>query len=116
LGLTARTAKLDEIYTRAAELGLRLLPAEAGAQLRLQYLDQPVGEWLHIAMQPVAAGSGNPLIFEIGNSGAGLKLIGVGANNEFYSNARFVFAIAEQALEAKVPSEAVLAQSAPRNR
>ena len=42
---------IAEIYTRAAELGLDLVPAETGPQLRLQYADQPQGEDLAMGMK-----------------------------------------------------------------
>lgn len=43
----------DDLCARAQSLGLALCPPEVGLQLRLQYEDQPKGEWLQIAMQPI---------------------------------------------------------------
>src|SRR5262245_53102976 len=53
LGFQEGYTSLAEIYRRAIELGLNLCPAEVGPQLRLQYVDQPLGEFLHIAMDPL---------------------------------------------------------------
>jgi hypothetical protein len=47
----------------------------SGPALRLNYLDQPLGEFLHIAMRPVAR-TGEVVDFSVGNAGAGLILIG----------------------------------------
>ncbi|MBI2063655.1 MAG: hypothetical protein HYT65_01525, partial [Candidatus Yanofskybacteria bacterium] len=54
-----------DIYERAQELGLKLVPAETGPQLRLQYPTQPKDEWLHIAMEPLIASDGDPTIFDV---------------------------------------------------
>jgi choline dehydrogenase-like flavoprotein len=54
LGLGERGASLRDIFARASQLGLALCPAEVVPALRLAYFDQPLGEYLHIAMEPVA--------------------------------------------------------------
>lgn len=93
LGFGAEGATRAEIYRRAAELGFGLCPAEVGPQLRLQYLDQPLGEFLRIAMEPMTTDDEALVSLSIGNGGAGLLLIG----NELRLNAivppsaRFVF-------------------------
>ena len=69
-------ASLREIYARATSLGFELCPAEVGPALRLKYLNQPLGEFLHIAMKPVARYSGELVDFILGNGGAGLMLVG----------------------------------------
>jgi len=68
-------ATLKEIYERAISLGLKLLPAEAGPQLRLQYLDQPIGEWLIMAMEPIEDSDGDLSVFgvECGDDGPWLR-------------------------------------------
>jgi hypothetical protein len=52
-----------------------LCPAEVAPQLRLQYPDQPPGEFLRIAMAPIATNRGD-VGFVVGNGGLGLLLIG----------------------------------------
>ncbi|OGZ17668.1 MAG: hypothetical protein A2Z78_00285 [Candidatus Nealsonbacteria bacterium RBG_13_36_15] len=56
-------AKREQIYERAKELGLELCPAEVGPQLRLQYQDQPNGEWVLIGMKPIVDSDGDPNVF-----------------------------------------------------
>ena len=69
-------ASLRDIYARVVAQGFELCPAEVGPALRLDYLDQPLGEFLHIAMRPVARYTGELVDFSLGNAGAGLILIG----------------------------------------
>jgi len=54
LGLEAEASAQSEIYARAKRIGLELCPAEVGPRLRLDYRDQPLGEALDVAMEPVA--------------------------------------------------------------
>ena len=64
-----------------------------GPQLRLQYLDQPLGEALHIAMRPIARYTGEPTTFALINGGAGLLLTGNDGNLDLAvpRTRRFVF-------------------------
>lgn len=70
-------AKLKDIYERAASLGLALCPAEVGPQLRLQYKDQPEGEWLRVSMEPIMVSDGHLFVFDVDSDGGGLWLYGV---------------------------------------
>jgi hypothetical protein len=54
-----RSWPLRDLYRRALQLGLELCPAEGAPQLRLEYLNQPVGEFLHVAMRPIATYGGD---------------------------------------------------------
>jgi hypothetical protein len=76
LGFYTDTASLADIYGRAQELGFRLAPAEVAPQLRLQYFDQPIGEFLIIGMEPIKTWEGEPVILSVVNGGAGLIIIG----------------------------------------
>jgi hypothetical protein len=93
LGFEEEGPSLAEIYARARELGFELCPAEVGPQLRLQYLNQPLGEFLHIAMAPIAIFGGESADFTVANGGAGLILIAGHADPNFImpSAMRFVF-------------------------
>ena len=78
---------------RALALGLALCPEEVGPQLRLQYRNQAVGEFLHIAMQPQHTYHGAPINFSLANSGAGLALLGGSGSPDLVipGNVLFVF-------------------------
>jgi hypothetical protein len=67
---------LRDIYARAVSLGFELSPAEVGPALRLQYPDQPHGEFLQIAMSPVAKYTGELVRLSVARTGPGLLLLG----------------------------------------
>ncbi len=67
----AEGARFDAICARALELGLELCPAEVGPQLRLQYSDQPNGEWLIVAMEPITDSGGYLDVFDVERRGVG---------------------------------------------
>ena len=69
-------ATRKEIYRKAKELGLELCPAEVGPQLRLQYRDQPMNEWLYIGMEPITDSDGNLNVFRVERDGDGRWLDG----------------------------------------
>jgi hypothetical protein len=83
LGFGPDGASLRDIYARAGIFGLELCPPEVGPILRLNYLDQPLGEFLHVAMRPVATYGGELVDFTLGNAGTALLLIGGDARPDF---------------------------------
>jgi len=87
-------ATRKDIYERAIDLGLQLCPNEVGPQLRLQYKDQPKGEWLRIAMEPITDSSGRLLVFNVVRNDGGLWLDGDDGHPDYfwYGNDRWVFA------------------------
>jgi hypothetical protein len=92
LGFQINTAPLGDILARAQQLGFGLAAAEVAPQLRLQYFDQPMGEFL-IGMEPIRTWNGEPVILSVANGGAGLVLIGRdgSADAEIPVASRFVF-------------------------
>lgn len=92
LGFNGGATRKD-IYVRAQELGLDLCPPEVGPQLRLQYMDQPKGEWLVIAMEPIAVSDGNLDLFYVGHVDGGRWLdANSGRPGRFWGGRdRFVF-------------------------
>jgi hypothetical protein len=93
LGFGAQGASLKDIYERASRFDLSLCPAEVGPALRLAYLDQPLGEYLHIAMQPVVRSDGNATDFSVAKGVDGWLLIGDDVRDDLVlaNNARMVF-------------------------
>jgi hypothetical protein len=93
LGLEGENVAVATVYARAELLGFALCPAEVGPQLRLQYLDQPLGEALHVAMLPIPRYTGEPTTFALINGGAGLLLTGNDGNLDVAvpRTRRFVF-------------------------
>lgn len=63
-------ATLEQIYNKAKEFDLELCPAQVGPELRLVYKDQPMNEWLIIAMDPIFDRAGGPDLFCVGRDGA----------------------------------------------
>ena len=70
-------ARGDAIYDHGKQLGVELCPAEVGPALRLVYKDQPHGEWLRIAMEPITDSDGDPRVFGVGN-GNGVRWLDSG--------------------------------------
>ncbi|NJM91446.1 MAG: hypothetical protein HC861_01120 [Rhodospirillaceae bacterium] len=87
-------ASFAQIHAHAIEAGLDLCPAEAGPQLRLQYPEQRLGEYLVIGMEALPTADGSDACFVVGNGGAGLIIVGRSASPDAMvaSRSRFVFA------------------------
>lgn len=68
-------ATRQDIYERAMKLGFALCPAEVGPQLRLQYKDQPMNEWLLVAMEPITDSDGSLNVFNVARNEDGSWLI-----------------------------------------
>ena len=102
LGFQTDTAPLADIYARAQQLGFGLAAAEVAPQLRLQCLDQPMGEFL-IGMAPIRTWEGDPVILTVANGGEGLVLIGRdgSADAEIPVASRFLFVRSNEAALAK---------------
>jgi hypothetical protein len=119
LGFKTDTVTLAAIYARARHLGLGFVAAEVGPQLRLQYFDQPMGEFLIIGMEPIKTWSGEPVILNVANGGAGLILSGQDGRDdaEIPVTSRFLFGRAnESAPGDEVEKAAVLLPQAGRPR
>ncbi len=82
-----------DIYNRAKKLGLELCPAEVGPQLRLQYVDQPLNEWLIIAIEPISDSDGGLRVFGVDRSDDGLWLSSHDGSPRIFwdDDRRFVF-------------------------
>jgi hypothetical protein len=64
LGFTTYTTT-TELFTRIKEKGYDLCLAEVGPALRLAYTNQPVGQWLYVAMEQIIDSDGHPDVFSV---------------------------------------------------
>ncbi len=85
------------------QLGFGLAAAEVGPQLRRQYFDQPIGEFLIIGMEPIRTWTGAPVILNVANGGAGLIVIGQdgSADARISVSSRFAFVRTNEAAPAE---------------
>ena len=86
-------AEYYKIMKRAKELGLGLCPAEVGPQLRLAYEDQPIGELLTVAMEPITISDSPPALLCVGYNDVGQWLdADFGRSGDFWlSDRQLVF-------------------------
>jgi hypothetical protein len=103
LGFENDTASLADIYARAQQLGFGFAAAEVAPQLRLQYFDQPIGEFLIIGMEPIKTWNDEPVILNVANGGAGLILFSQdgSADAEISVASRFIFVRSKETALAK---------------
>jgi hypothetical protein len=92
LGLVDGACTAD-VFQRGAKLGLQLCSSELGPALRLFYSDQPKGESLNVAMEPILGRTGLDRIFNISHLDSGLWLDARSGHPENYWPAatRFLF-------------------------
>lgn len=62
---------------RIHHYGLELCPPETAAQYRLSHLDQPMGDWFYVGMEPVTGSAGSPYVFDVNRDEDGLCLYGI---------------------------------------
>jgi hypothetical protein len=65
LGLPGRNPTTDQIYAKAKELGLELVPAETGAHYRLKNRDQKPYDELYMGMKRIPDRYGDPNVFRL---------------------------------------------------
>ncbi len=70
LGLK-KEPRFKQICDKATALGLQICPREVGPALRLAYPDQPLKEWLWIAMEPVDSPGDDLSVFAVEHGGTG---------------------------------------------
>jgi hypothetical protein len=90
--------RYDAICARAKKHGLELCPPEVGPQLRLQYLDQPLGEWLRVAIEAIRDSDGDLNVFSVEHDDGGLWLISDYGrpNSTWPPDRRFIFRARKQ--------------------
>ncbi|MBI4117208.1 MAG: hypothetical protein HY451_00745 [Parcubacteria group bacterium] len=83
----------QQICDRAVESGLEKCPREVGPVLRIDYPDQPYGEWLLVAMEPEAGSDGILGVFRVGHGDRGrwLDARWFFPQDTWCGGARFVF-------------------------
>lgn len=64
-----KPAHMNEVCKKALKFGLALCTADIALQLRLQYPNQPEGEHLIMAMEPLSDGNNRKFILSVSNRG-----------------------------------------------
>ena len=88
-------ATYSEVCQKAEEFGLEKCLPETAVHYRLAYKDQPMNEWLTVAMEPISDSNGHPSVFELYRPGDGLWLRGywVYPASQWSPEAEFVFTL-----------------------
>jgi hypothetical protein len=89
------SARRDQIYARALELGFQLCPATVGPVLRLACKDQLRDEWFVIAMEPIVSGYGSPSVFSVGRRSDGQWMHADSGNSGDYWDPGFRWAFVQ---------------------
>src|SRR3990167_6684044 len=74
LGLSDEYPTTQQIYERIKELGLELCPASVAPTLRLEYVNQPMSNWLYVGMEPVSDPGVRPDVFYLSRDADGVWL------------------------------------------
>jgi len=90
LGFT-KPANIVEIIARIKELGYAICEPGDAPFIRLAYKDQPYGEWIYIAMEPVRDSVGHLKVFGLYHHGVGMWLSGFYAYPDFTWSPVFSF-------------------------
>lgn len=92
--LICRDGTTADIYAGIKKIGGELLTAEVGPQLRLQYLDQPKGEKLFVAMEPIEGPASHPGVWYIERDDSDLWLLAhcIYPNSIWSEGRKWVFA------------------------
>ncbi len=92
---------LQKIFDAIERKGGHLLPLEASPQLRLQYKDQPMGEWLVMATKSITGSDGCLRVFGVRRYGDGLWLrSGVACPGGLWDGGiRFVFGVSPASIK-----------------
>jgi len=89
----SRNTTMEEVFAGAERLGLKKCPAWMGPKLRLDYKNQPDGEWILIGMEPFCNSGGYLRVFSVERNVSELWLNGYygSPGSVWYAGHRWVF-------------------------
>lgn len=84
-----------ELFAKAKKLGLDLCPPQVVPQLREDFINQSLDEWLYIGMEAITGRDGSPLVFSLERDGDGLWLHDswAGPDDRWFPGTGFVFSL-----------------------